>query len=83
MMVYARMAFLLLAVYVSAFSLAKGAQQTSYNRDGLDWGGLCVSSRQQSPINLVASRFTPAPAGLPLNLDFGTGKNVTVCCKRY
>lgn len=73
-----RTALLVLAVCASTPFLAESAQQTSYSRDGLDWGGLCVTSRQQSPINLVASRFTTAPSGLPLSLSFGTGKDVAV-----
>ena len=58
--------------------LVQGAQDVSYF--GLDWGGLCVTSTRQSPINLVPAQFLAAPnASSPnLNFDFGTGTNVTV-----
>lgn len=54
------------------------AQDLSYTDDGLDWGGICVTSKRQSPINLVPAQYTAVNASSPSTFDFGTGTNVTV-----
>ena len=54
------------------------AQELSYDQDGLNWGGTCVTSQQQSPVNLVASQFTPSSVPSAASMTFGTGTNVSV-----
>ena len=63
---------------LSLLSAVLCAQQLSYQQDGLNWGGLCVTSTQQSPVNLVASRFTAAQMPSTSDMTFGTGTNVSV-----
>ena len=70
---------LLLLLTFSGLLLVQSAQDLSYFEDGLDWGGICVTSRQQSPINLVSTQYTPANSMSPSAFTFGTGTNVTVC----
>lgn len=69
---------LLLLLTFSGLLLVQSAQDLSYFEDGLDWGGICVTSRQQSPINLVSTQYTPANSMSPSAFTFGTGTNVTV-----
>ncbi len=70
---------LLLLLTLSGLLLVQSAQDLSYFDDGLDWGGTCVTSKQQSPINLVSTQYTPASSASPSAFTFGTGTNVTVC----
>lgn len=70
---------LLMLLFLSGVLLVQGAQDLSYFDDGLDWGGTCVTSMQQSPINLVSTQYTPANSSSPSAFTFGTGTNVTVC----
>ena len=59
-------------------SLVHTAQDLSYTDDGLDWGGICVTSKRQSPINLVPDQYTAVNASSPSTFDFGTGRSVSV-----
>lgn len=68
---------LLFALLLSAF-VAQGAQDLSYNDGGLNWGGLCETSKLQSPINLVPAQYISVNASSPASFAFGTGTNVTV-----
>lgn len=63
---------------LSVACLVKGAQELSYRDDGLNWGGICVTSQRQSPINLVSNQFTSGNAPSANDFSFGTGSNVTV-----
>lgn len=69
----------LMLLTLSGLLLVQSAQDLSYFDDGLDWGGICVTSKQQSPINLVSTQYTPASSASPSAFTFGTGTNVTVC----
>lgn len=76
-----RMHMLVCAILLACgLSLVHGAQDVSYFDNGLDWGGICVTSTRQSPINLVPAQYLAAPnaASPQLRFDFGTGTNVTV-----
>jgi len=57
---------------------AHAAQELSYSDDGLDWGGTCMTSQRQSPINLVSANVVPVSPAIESGFMFGTGKNVTV-----
>ncbi len=69
----------LMLLTLSGLLLVQSAQDLSYFDDGLDWGGICVTSKQQSPINLVSTQYTPASSASPSAFTFGTGTNVNVC----
>lgn len=75
-LVYITQVLLVLLALIT--TLTNGAQELSYDDDGLDWGGTCVTSQRQSPINLVSNQFTSSQASSPSMFTLGTGSNVTV-----